>query len=372
MDPKKKFNMLIETIEKFVSSDELLSASEIADRSARSLARNVRDIDSAFAFLTGRSLNSYIRERKMMMAYKLLLSAPALGIDRAVDISGYDNQSSFTKEFKRRFGIKPGDASVRGDRSKLKPPLDWDGLLSVPNDQNVPDEQEVEKDEEEILFGIPEERFSLIMKASDLKSFYGFSNLKSNIAFEIAEEFAVPLDCAFEFVCSVCDYYRSDDEETLDDGIFCAIIPHIVRLAYICFNVGIPVDEADALQREAEMYGIDLSDIDAEYLKYFCRTDMLLKKFIYYVERFEELGGTYFEGYIDNIECGLSPEKAVEHEEVDISGFDMSLEFDDDIVFASQGYQQWEEELTEGTGEDIDPDYDEDNPFYGKSDDYDY
>ncbi|WP_241172843.1 helix-turn-helix transcriptional regulator, partial [Serratia marcescens] len=63
-------------------------------------------VQRRFCSLTGMSMKSYIRSRKMTEAAKVLLSTDRKVLDIAVEY-GYPEQQSFCRVFKNHYGVSP-------------------------------------------------------------------------------------------------------------------------------------------------------------------------------------------------------------------------------------------------------------------------
>ena len=153
MNVKERFNNMIEQIEKIISNGNCLKPRDVAKRIAASQVMSFRDLNTIFQYLTGHSLLDYIRERQLMESYSMLISIPVFDVEMAITVSGYDNQSSFSKKFKQYFGVTPKEAFLGKDETKLKPATKWD-MLSAINAKAV--ESAVPK-HEDAKFGIPKD-----------------------------------------------------------------------------------------------------------------------------------------------------------------------------------------------------------------------
>ena len=116
MNTSEKFDHMIEEIERKVKQAEL-SSQQIAEEVARSNGLGLRSMSDVFNYLLSTSLNSYILGRKMMASYSFLIGGDKKNINGAVDISGYSDQPSYSKAFKKMFGLTPGEAFRRKDQS---------------------------------------------------------------------------------------------------------------------------------------------------------------------------------------------------------------------------------------------------------------
>ncbi len=101
--------------------EQPLSLKEIADKSGLSPYYFSR----LFRALTGESTMSYLRQRRLTeAARKLEMNNNIALINLAMDY-GFDSQQSFTRAFKRTFGVPPGQYRTDGRslRSKFQQPL---------------------------------------------------------------------------------------------------------------------------------------------------------------------------------------------------------------------------------------------------------
>ena len=200
MNVKERFNNMTEQIEQIVRNGHCLKAREVAEKIVASQVIGFRDLNTIFQYLTGHSLLDYIRERQLMEAYSMLISIPVFDVEMAITVSGYDNQSSFSKKFKQHFGVTPKEAFLGKDETKLKPATKWN-VLSVVNAEEV---EPVVYQYEDAKFGIPKDKYQKLIEAADYQALYEFDDIKSEVAFNISEEMNVPLKQAFEFVDEFC------------------------------------------------------------------------------------------------------------------------------------------------------------------------
>lgn len=77
-----------------------------------------------FKILTGITVGDYIRERRLSLAAKDVISSKLKIIDIAYKY-GYETPEAFTKAFKRLHGISPSDARKNRKALKAIPPLSF-------------------------------------------------------------------------------------------------------------------------------------------------------------------------------------------------------------------------------------------------------
>lgn len=98
MDPR------IKKVRDAIDERPALSASELAGEVGLRRSR----LDELFKRQFGIGLGDYIRERRLKLAAKLLASSKR-EIKQIVEDVGYGHTSSFTRSFKRRFGMTPSE-----------------------------------------------------------------------------------------------------------------------------------------------------------------------------------------------------------------------------------------------------------------------
>lgn len=106
----KLMTEIIQYIEENLSED--LNVETVAMRSGYS----THHFQRMFAAVTGLSMGSYIRRRRLTKAAFRLVESDERIIDLAID-SGFESQEAFTRAFKSMFGLNPGEFRVHG----LKP-----------------------------------------------------------------------------------------------------------------------------------------------------------------------------------------------------------------------------------------------------------
>ncbi len=214
MTVKERYNETIRDIESR-AADPFLSPQEIAEDVARSNAMILRDMVAVFKYLTGSTLRAYISERKMMASYRYLIHKETRDIEHALEIAGYMDQPSYSKAFKARFGLSPGEAFKKKDLSLCVGPMTWDAI-STGADATLPAEEEPVAVPETTRFGIPEAQYAKAAEAMELQAFYDFSPLISQFAFDLADRIGKSLSEAFRFVDSFRDEVEQHSESIED------------------------------------------------------------------------------------------------------------------------------------------------------------
>ena len=215
MNAANKFNQTITLIEN-MASDPDSNAREIGSAVASECGLQLRDMSTVFSYLLDRTLYSYIMERKLMQACRFLIENEKRDIGRAVAIGGYADQPSFTKAFKRQFGITPMEAVKVKDPSIIKEPVTWDLLSDNIPSHDFPDHEHMEI-EKKMIFGVSEDAFNSISKAIELEAFYGLPKMFSVYAFDIFKAKEYPMDDCFRYAASLREYGGDFDDERMDD-----------------------------------------------------------------------------------------------------------------------------------------------------------
>jgi AraC-like DNA-binding protein len=370
MNAKEQFDKIIETIEILSNDLDGIKARDIAEHVSSMLGLGCRDVGAIFAFLTGYSLLDYIKERKLMAAYKMLISIPLLDIEGAITVSGYDNQSSFGKKFKEYFDMTPTEAFEKKDQTRYTSAFSWSSIVS--NNVKSADNLFPQESSEKTKFGITQTQYAKIMEAADYQALYGFNDIQSDAAFQVAEEMQVPLKDAFEFIDDFSNNYCLNDngEFNVSAEELYLLINAAPELKYVYFKITNSVYEALNLIGEAKTFGYNLMEIDPEYISSYLNDSWRFDEFMFLVEKFEELGGADFDDFIFKVGLGFPIEEAVKDDLDDDDGLDCIS--DTDEIEEMIAFEKWANELTDYTNQDqIDIDYDEDNPYYSNEEDND-
>ena len=318
MNVKEKFEKIITTIEDLVLND-WKKASDISEQIATNMFMGYRELNDVFKFFTDRSLNEYIKERKMMAAYTLILTQDEMNIDQAIEISGLDNQSSFGKKFKEVFGITPQEAFVIKDQSKISLPLSWESIQFIES-ENIRTSS-VDNDSTN-YYGVTFEQYNKIIKAKEYQALYDFNDEQSLAAFQISEMENVSLKEAYAFVEDYL-HYKECIGVKYDENTELAFLLSLSskKIKEIFFSVTHSISAVMDIIETAKENNYSLTKKHIAYLSVYC-TDpyCYFDEFLHYVEKFEELNGDDFEEYWEMIHVwGFTPEDAVK-------GFNDSLD----------------------------------------------
>ena len=118
MNMLKQLNAAIEYIEANLCTEiDLDTVSEIACVTADSFIR-------FFSYMTGMTLNEYVRRRRLTLAAQDIQHSNAPIIDIAVKY-GYDSAAAFSRAFAKQHGITPSVYRKDGGSLKVYPPASF-------------------------------------------------------------------------------------------------------------------------------------------------------------------------------------------------------------------------------------------------------
>ena len=211
MRAKEKFNNIVYKIEELVWEAEYMKAYEISEEAfaAGECYIDDRSKNTLFLFLVGSTVIDYINERRMMAAYKHLITMKKKNFKKVIDLSGVQEHSSFIRKFRKQFGMSPTQAFDKKDESRIFPIKDWDQISQEGKSIFV----KLEEDENilrEKRFGISKEMYIRAQRAENLQSFYKLNDLESEFAFRLSNSHSVSLDDAFEYVYNYVWVYAED------------------------------------------------------------------------------------------------------------------------------------------------------------------
>lgn len=131
MEPHTAMNRFLEGL-RYIE-DNLLTRFTVADV-ARAAGYSAYHYCRLFHTLTGDSVMSYARKRRLTVAAKALTNGSGTRlIDLALDC-GFESQAAFTRAFKRHFGVPPGAVRKSGRTwlPRCRWPLDAAALADLP------------------------------------------------------------------------------------------------------------------------------------------------------------------------------------------------------------------------------------------------
>ena len=205
---------IIPEIERLVGYDEkygYLEAEDIIDRLCKQEGKTARDLGTLFAGIFDISLNKYVKDRKMMATYKKMIKDNDYDIQSYVECSPYDNESSFSTGFSKKFGMPPKQAWQQKDSDKIESPISLESVIP----QASPVEQISEVSEKK--FGLPKDVIDRYDEINEYKAMFGLEDLYVELAVYLNEEKGVDLKEAFKTVDNfLMDYEFDIKGECLD------------------------------------------------------------------------------------------------------------------------------------------------------------
>lgn len=311
MSVKEKYDGMITNIEHRVREPYSMVARDIADAEAVACGMKYTDLSTVFSYLTGMTLVSYVKERKLMYAYEKLIAQEDPDMQEIIDISGYDNQASFCKKFKERFAITPQDANREKDPSLLESPKKWD-LISADKRENIP---VISESKEKTKFGVSQEQMKKISECYNLEALYEFRDYQSEMAFRLSEMHPdVKLRDIFEYVDDYSNQYYWEDQKD-----FCRRILADKKTIYIYTKFRLSVSESIELCGEFSRSGFNILDMDRELIKKYLEVSVsscTVKEFVELYKQFKEYGFDDINMFIIDIRNGLSPEEIIDIEDL--------------------------------------------------------
>ncbi len=277
MNVKERYDRTIRAIEER-AADPDLDPQQLAEAVARDNGFAVRDMVTVFKYLTGATLRGYISERKLMASCRHLLGPGRRDIETALAIAGYQDQPGYTKAFKARFALTPGEARRRGDTSLLEGPLTWDALSrsgKAPSEEKEPPVVI----EEEKRFGIPRSQLDKAARALELEAFYELSPQMSEFAFDLSQRSGRSLEDCFRFLDSLRDYILPYAEQDDPSGVPLVTQAKMLRehaadpfTQELFFRLGIRLETAQYFQAYHDASQEELRDCTPEMLAAYCET----------------------------------------------------------------------------------------------------
>ena len=383
MTVKERYDKTIHKIEE-QAANPYSDPQEIAEEIARSNALIIRDMVAVFKYLTGSTLRGYISERKMMASYQYLIHNEVRDIEHALEIAGYMDQPSYTKAFKARFGISPGEAFKRKDPSLYCAPLSWDVLSAEAGSSRVVTDGSAAM-QEATRFGIAEAQFVKAAEAMELEAFYEFTPLLSQFAFELSERIGKSLKDTFRFVDSFRDYVEIPSEASEAPEEECISQEQLLHeygdsefYQRMFFERGISAETISYFQSAHDATEQELLECDPEMLAAYSETyDMSFHFFMRAWRSYMEYtDGEYnpekFEAFLERIDSWMPIETALEemiydltddeiddalHDAIDPRDLDRDVYFDEVDEIMERAYNSWD-------GSRIDEEPDMDNTGY--------
>ena len=302
MNPIERYNHIINSIEDIIEVNPLKDTNQIINELMHNIGITIRDMATVIKFFTDMSLAEYVRKRKMDYSYKKMQEQKEYDIDSVIDFTGYADHSSYSKAFKKEYGISPKKAYDE-KKDLRKPPLTMEALYD--NEVEVTPECTIKK---ENVFGVDQNTYQNIIKAEDLKELYGFNSRQANIAFEHfkeCEEFGI--ESAFEVLAediSNIEEIMEIDTKNLSEEKIKALF-NIWDDISCSFPADIPTSQIVRLCHRLCQDNVRFEDIDENFGEYYM-IDVLVEEYLegykVYLEHKKELTPNYVDEYFEELE----------------------------------------------------------------------
>lgn len=393
MNARDRYNHLINSIEE-QAKKKYKNADNIVLSMQKSFCYDVRDLNAIFRFMTGETILEYVKKRKLMASYEVLIRQHTFKIEDAIVVSGYDNQNSFTKKFSSEFGMPPKEAQKKKDRSLYIPAKTWEEISCNSNRHDGIEERLPMK--QKTKFGISQSNYQQAMKIIELESIYKFNKMYTELANTLYEELEIPVEDVFGFVESIrmfCGEYACDlealaksNERAIEE--YCAFKNYLSGIAhdpYICFlyferhfsvglafelNYRIRLTKAEIMKLDRHLLETYIQNMDVEFF-YF------QKAYNYFMIK---CNGKYndemLEGFINYVASNTPIEEAYEMayiflSEIEVDMFEpiISKQEERELLFADFDFiERMAKEEEAWHNEDISDRYDEENEAYYEED----
>lgn len=336
----ERYNKIIHLIERTVIESPELTAIEQLRRISPEVGfpeTNLRDFNAVFSFITDCLPLDYIKQRRLMYAYKILIGQESFNVNDVLQIAGYDNQNSFGKKFKEVFNKSPLKAWKEKDMSIIREPLYWHEAESLHIDQKPADNNTVNENH---MLGFDMATYNKFVEFQNYCSTYGVMKEQGEAAYIIAEKYHLELPKAFEYIKQFeyvtkeiyakngYEYYYGEPDEgevpitveEFDPKAYYLKLVDDKDMVYCCTQRGLSADEADdalfKLEYAAKTYNPE--EYSTEFL-YACAhsdcvTYYLEKATNYYLANSKDdfLDFERFDVFLDELDSRVPIEEAFE------------------------------------------------------------
>lgn len=275
---------------------------KIMNELMHSIGITTRDIATVIKFFTDMSLAEYVKKRKMDYSYKKMQEQKVYDLDSVIDFTGYADHSSYSKAFKKEYGISPKKAYDE-QKNLRKPPLTMEALYD--NEVEVTPECTIKKGN---VFGVDQNTYQNIIKAEDLKELYGFNSRQANIAFDCFKEYEeLGIEFAFEKVAeyiSIIEEIMEIDTKNLSEQKIRSLLSKWEDI-YDSFPGTIPMNQIVSLCHRLCQNNVRFEDIDDNFGEYYLLNVLVeeyLEGYEVYLEHKKELVPNYVDEYFEELE----------------------------------------------------------------------
>lgn len=326
-NPKERYDAIIIEIEKLIRENDFPDAKEIAMKVIKRQTIDARQLGSLFQFMTNQPPISYIKGRMLMRAAECLLSNKAdFDVQRAIDMAGCSDQSSFNHLFQKKFSTTPKQAWRDPSSIRIETPKTWD-IVSSPDCQ---EQLLVDYSEEPVpntRFGISLEEYKTIMRTTDLQALYGFNSTVAEIAFRCSKNFGISIEKSFAYI-SAFDWSQPEEFAEIEkrygdqEKVIHAYVKYIqsTDLQYLFFECGVR-GSLEICQEKLKREGVEdvthePSELVREWLGcgFEVRYEFFSRAYKAFRNRFpsNEIGEKKWNYFLDSIGAGSSIYHALE------------------------------------------------------------
>lgn len=289
MKPDEKYNQIISKIEKHVAQKPYKKKKEILDilMAESGYYSRQNDFNAIFRFINGQRPLDYINSRKLMYAYKYMMSCKQysdVDMNHVLEITGQNDQPAFINTFKDKFGKTPKKfLDFYKDENERKNFYEEPEYWGTFDDRFIDEVQMMETDvngtQQETYFGISKEIYDRFITMQNLAAVYGCSNEAAEAAYRFSEETGLDLEKSFELTSQFQlekEQIQEEFEEKLKEGKLSQntdtvekyYINDLLRsmkdktVIHCCFDLGLSVKEAQAISDRELFTDVDLSKVD--------------------------------------------------------------------------------------------------------------
>ena len=357
MNPKEKYNSIIEMIEDCVQQRDEFDT-DLIYHLARKNYMDIRDLTALFKFMLDETVKQYFVKRKLMASYKFIVESEKLDISTAINISGYDNHSSFNKSFKSVFGTTPKEAYKEKRFDLFVPPQTWDSISSDTycNIANKTGEMTLNKKK----FDISVDTYEKVLKIEELRAIYDLPELFEDFVQELVSVLKLSYEEAFRYSDALYDYCGdfTYDEEIRSCGNILPPVDELRKKAFdtynqfIFFDCNLSIDAGFELEFETgidkKQLMLETPKILAEYLEWNCVDHIdysyFKNAYLFFQENAtEEYGKENFDEYMTYVCVGMP--KEIVFDELIPSEIDYDIYVEEDFELESE--KSYAEEMDE-------------------------
>lgn len=354
MTAKQKYDDIINFIEEQIAQGLNLKASTIINEIKNNFYIDERALGQIFSFLTNMPINTYIKRRQLIKAAEVLLDNE--NIEDAIQYTGFSDEPSFSKAFKKEFALPPGKFK-ESNSTTVEPALNWDVIANF--ECTLIKEK---KSLEETKFGIPIDTYNKVIEAENMQIIYGFDDTVSEVAYKLSKVYECEMRDAFELVDELIIHFEENKFyiECFDD--FVKMYDEII---WTFFNFDLSFCQSIELVGDLKTSGVkDIKKEDPYVIAYYYETgynyDFVKECWEFYTTK--NNCGVEFKWFIDSVCEYGSFETACEV--WDCSDVDMSFTLEDMQMDENElAMEKWANEETDYSNyEGLDDFYDPDNP----------